>query len=103
MNTVVGIDLGTTNSAIAFMEDGVAKIIPNAQGDHTTPSVVAFADGKILVGKEAKNQAVMNPTKTIASIKRVIGCRVKEIPEASKKVAYSMVGRPNDPVLILIP
>jgi len=103
MDTIVGIDLGTTNSAIAFMENDEVKIIPNEHGASTTPSVVAFTNGgKVLVGKEAKNQAASNPKKTIFSAKRVIGRRVMEVPEAAKKVPYSLVGRPTDPVQILI-
>jgi len=103
METIVGIDLGTTNSAIAIMENDEVKIIQNRHGDATTPSVVAFTnEGGILVGKEAKNQAASNPKKTISSVKRVIGSRVMEVPDAAKKVPYSLVGRPTDPVQILI-
>lgn len=103
MNTIVGIDLGTTNSAIAIMENDEVKVIQNKHGDATTPSIVAFTDeGKILVGKEAKNQAASNPKKTVASAKRVIGRRVMEVPDAAKKVSYSLVGRPADPVQILV-
>jgi molecular chaperone DnaK len=103
METIVGIDLGTTNSAIAIMEDGVAKIIPNVNNDNTTPSVVAFINNEeVIIGKQAKNQAATNPTKTISSAKRIIGRRVMEIPDASKKVPYTLVGHPKDPVQILV-
>lgn len=103
METIVGIDLGTTNSAIAIMENDEVKIIQNKHGDPTTPSIVAFTnEGNILIGKEAKNQAASNPKKTISSAKRVIGRRVMEVPDAAKKVSYSLVGRPSDPVQILI-
>lgn len=78
MGKIIGIDLGTTNSAVAVMEGGQATIIPNADGDRTTPSVVAFTkDGERLVGKTAKRQAIMNPEKTISSIKREMGTDYK--------------------------
>jgi len=99
---IIGIDLGTTNSAVAIMESDSSKIIPNKSGDNTTPSVVAYLKDKIITGKEAKNQAVANPRETISSIKRVIGLRVKEIPEASKYVSYTLCGRLDDPVMVAI-
>ncbi len=70
---ILGIDLGTTNSAFAVMEGGDPEIIVNSEGDRTTPSVVAFDDGERLIGKPAKNQAVQNSEQTVASIKRHIG------------------------------
>lgn len=74
MSKVIGIDLGTTNSCMAYMENGKAIIIPNAEGNKTTPSIVAFtSDGKRLVGENAKRQAVTNPNNTFASIKREMG------------------------------
>ena len=74
MSKVIGIDLGTTNSCMAYMENGKAMIIPNGEGNKTTPSVVAFnQDGKRLVGENAKRQAVTNPGNTISSIKREMG------------------------------
>ena len=72
-NKILGIDLGTTNSAFAVMEGGDPEIIANSEGERTTPSVVAFDDGERLVGKPAKNQAVKNPEETIQSIKRHMG------------------------------
>jgi molecular chaperone DnaK len=72
-NKILGIDLGTTNSAFAVMEGGDPEIIVNSEGDRTTPSVVAFNDGEQLVGKPAKNQAIQNPDETVASIKRHMG------------------------------
>jgi molecular chaperone DnaK len=72
-NKILGIDLGTTNSAFAVMEGGDPEIIVNSEGDRTTPSMVSFSDGEQLVGKPAKNQAVQNPDETIASIKRHMG------------------------------
>lgn len=102
MDTIVGIDLGTTNSAIAIMQGDDVKILPNGAGDNTTPSVVALLKDKVLVGKTAKNQAASNPERTIASVKRLMGRRVMEVPDASKKVAYTLVGRPGDPVQVLV-
>ena len=74
MSKIIGIDLGTTNSCVAVMEGGEAVVIPNPEGDRTTPSVVAFKDGgERLVGKVAKRQAVTNPERTISSINRQMG------------------------------
>ena len=74
MSKIIGIDLGTTNSAVAVMEGGESVIIPNAEGARTTPSVVAFTkDGERLVGETAKRQAITNPSRTISSIKREMG------------------------------
>ncbi len=79
MAKVIGIDLGTTNSCVAVMEGGEAVVIPNAEGNRTTPSVVAFAkDGERLVGDVAKRQAITNPDRTIISIKRHMGTNHKE-------------------------
>ena len=102
MGKIVGIDLGTTNSAIAFMDGEEVKVIPNKNGDNTTPSVVAYVGDSILVGKIAKNQATTNPRNTIASVKRIIGRRVVEIPDTSKKVTYTLVGLPQHPVQVLV-
>jgi len=102
MSKIVGIDLGTTNSAIAIMIDDVVKIIQNTAGDNTTPSIVAFTEVGELIGKQAKNQATTNPTKTISSIKRLIGRRVTEIPNTSKKVSYTLIGRLQDAVQVLV-
>lgn len=78
MGKIIGIDLGTTNSAVSVMEGGQATIITNAEGDRTTPSVVAFTkDGERLVGLTAKRQAIMNPDRTISSIKREMGTDYK--------------------------
>ncbi len=74
MAKVIGIDLGTTNSCVAVMEGGAAKVIPNAEGANTTPSIVAFSgSGERLVGQSAKRQAVTNPENTLFAIKRLIG------------------------------
>lgn len=101
MNPIVGIDLGTTNSAIAILRNNEVDVIPNEHGDNTTPSVVAFTT-QTLVGKLAKNQAVANPSNTIASVKRLIGRRVSELPAGVKKTPYTLVGRASDPVQILV-
>jgi molecular chaperone DnaK len=79
MAKVIGIDLGTTNSCVALMEGDTPKVIENAEGRRTTPSVVAFAeDGQVLVGEAAKRQAVTNPENTIFAVKRLIGRRFNE-------------------------
>ena len=79
MGKIIGIDLGTTNSCVAIMEGGKARVIENSEGDRTTPSVVGFVDGgEVLVGQAAKRQAVTNPTNTLFAIKRLIGRRFEE-------------------------
>ena len=96
MSKVIGIDLGTTNSCIAVYEGGEAKIIPNAEGKNTTPSVVAFTDkGEVLVGDPAKRQAITNPEKTISSIKRIMGLMMNEenAKAAHDKVTYNIVDK----------
>ncbi|MGX2983954.1 molecular chaperone DnaK [Helicobacter sp. 23-1048] len=96
MAKVIGIDLGTTNSAMAVYEGTEAKIIANKEGKNTTPSIVAFTDkGEILVGEPAKRQAVTNPQKTIYSIKRIMGLMLNEdkAKEAQKRLPYKIVDR----------
>ncbi|QTP04340.1 molecular chaperone DnaK [Helicobacter pylori] len=96
MGKVIGIDLGTTNSAMAVYEGNEAKIIANKEGKNTTPSIVAFTDkGEILVGESAKRQAVTNPEKTIYSIKRIMGLMFNEdkAKEAEKRLPYKIVDR----------
>ena len=91
MSKILGIDLGTTNSAMAVLEGGEPTIIVNAEGDRTTPSVVGFrADGDRIVGKAAKNQAVTNPTNTVFSIKRFMGRRYDEVTSELKTVPYKV-------------
>ena len=96
MSKVIGIDLGTTNSCVAVYEGGEAKIIPNAEGKNTTPSVVAFTDkGEVLVGDPAKRQAITNPAKTISSVKRIMGLMMNEenAKLAQDKVTYKIVDK----------
>ncbi|GAA7935279.1 molecular chaperone DnaK [Helicobacter pylori] len=96
MGKVIGIDLGTTNSAMAVYEGNETKIIANKEGKNTTPSIVAFTDkGEILVGESAKRQAVTNPEKTIYSIKRIMGLMFNEdkAKEAEKRLPYKIVDR----------
>ena len=117
MSKIIGIDLGTTNSCVAVLEGGEAKVIANAEGERTTPSVVAFKDGKIIVGGAAKRQMVINPD-TIRSIKRLMGTdkKVKAngkeyTPEEVsamilgdlKKTAESYLGEKVDRVVITVP
>ncbi len=89
---IIGIDLGTTNSAIAVMEGGSPKIIPTAEGGHTFPSIVAFKDDEEIVGEPAKRQMVLNPEKTVHSVKRFIGRRFKDeaVKKAMKHVTYEI-------------
>ncbi len=96
MSKVLGIDLGTTNSAMAVYENGEAKIIANKEGKNTTPSIVAFTDkGEVLVGESAKRQAVTNPEKTIYSIKRIMGlmCDEEHAKEAKERLPYHIIDR----------
>jgi molecular chaperone DnaK len=101
MAKVIGIDLGTTNSAMAVIEGGEPAVIPNAEGGRTTPSVVAFTkDGQRLVGAPAKRQQVTNPENTIFSIKRFMGRKFDEVSEEMKIVPYEVVHGPNDDVRV---
>ncbi len=100
MGKIIGIDLGTTNSAIAFMEGGEAKIIPNAEGNRTTPSIVASKKGEIIVGTPAKRQAVTNPKETIFSAKRFIGRKRSEVENEVLNAPYEVTAGPNGESLI---
>ena len=101
MAKTIGIDLGTTNSAMAAMEGGEPEIIENSEGGRTTPSVVAFTDsGERLVGTVAKRQSVMNPENTIFSIKRFMGRKEAEVKEEETIVPYKVVPGPNGDVRI---
>ncbi len=91
MGKIIGIDLGTTNSCVAVMEGGQAEVIPNAEGNRTTPSVVAFTkDGERLVGASAKRQAITNPQNTVFSIKRFMGRHHGEVSQEEKLVPYTI-------------
>jgi molecular chaperone DnaK len=97
MGKIIGIDLGTTNSCVSVMEGNEAVVIPNAEGKRTTPSIIAFVEGgEIKVGDPAKRQAVTNPTKTIASIKRFMGHSFSEVSSEAKRVSYSVVKGDNN-------
>lgn len=98
MGRIIGIDLGTTNSCVSVMENGVAKIIENAEGGRTTPSIIAYTnDGEILVGQAAKRQSVTNPHNTLYAVKRLIGRRFDEdvVQKDIKMVPYSIVKADN--------
>jgi molecular chaperone DnaK len=91
MKKIIGSDLGTTNSCVAVMEGNEYVVIPNSEGRRTTPSVVAFMqNGEIKVGDPAKRQAITNPKKTIASIKRFMGRKHSEVSSELKYVAYEV-------------
>jgi molecular chaperone DnaK len=99
---IIGIDLGTTNSVVAFMEGNTPKVIPNKDGTNTTPSVVAFTkDGKRLVGNIAKRQAITNPENTIYSVKRFIGHKYDEVKNELTHIPYKVTGRANGDVAIM--
>ncbi|MBN2398784.1 MAG: molecular chaperone DnaK [Candidatus Aminicenantes bacterium] len=103
MGRIIGIDLGTTNSAVAIMEKGDVKIITNSEGGRTTPSVVGFTkDGGRLVGQVAKRQSITNPENTVYSIKRFMGRRISEVKDEIKMVPYKVVGGPNDDARVSI-
>lgn len=92
MSKVIGIDLGTTNSCVAVLESGEPKVLENAEGNRTTPSVVAFTqDGERIVGQVAKRQAVTNPQNTVSSVKRFMGRRYNEVSEEMQRVPYAVV------------
>ena len=96
MSKIIGIDLGTTNSCVAVMEGGDPVVIPNAEGNRTTPSVVGFSkSGERLVGQVAKRQAVTNPTNTVFSIKRFMGRKFAEVNEEMRMVPYTVVAAGN--------
>jgi len=97
MGKIIGIDLGTTNSCVSVLEDGSYKIIPNAEGHNTTPSIVGFTkDGKV-VGQVAKRQAVTNPDKTLFGIKRLIGRKFtdEEVVRFKKIAPFEIINNKN--------
>ena len=93
----IGIDLGTGNSCVAVMENGQPRVIENAEGARTTPSVIAFTDKETLVGQSAKRQAVTNPTKTVFEVKRLIGRRYDDpiVQADAKTLPYGIVAAKN--------
>src|SRR6056297_1942346 len=100
---IIGIDLDTTNSVVAVMEGSEPKVIPNAEGNRLTPSVVAFTDNAdTIVGEPARRQAVTNPTRTVYSVKRFIGRRHNEVEAEEKIVPYEVVGAPSDYVKVKV-
>ncbi len=101
MSKIIGIDLGTTNSVVSVMEGGEPVVIPNAEGQRTTPSVVAFTKkDERLVGASAKRQAVTNPENTVFSIKRFMGRFYKEVSQEIKEVPYKVKAGNNDVVVV---
>ena len=103
MSKILGIDLGTTNSAMAVLEGGTPTTIVNAEGDRTTPSVVGFrAEGDRIVGKAAKNQAVTNPKNTVFSIKRFMGRKFSEVKDELKTVPYEVKEGSNGRCVVMI-
>src|SRR3970040_2348372 len=97
MGKIIGIDLGTTNSCVAVMEGNDPVVVPNSEGERTTPSVVAFAkSGERLVGQPAKRQAITNPKNTVFSIKRFMGRFMNEVTEEMKKVPYEVIPGENN-------
>ena len=98
MGKIIGIDLGTTNSCVSVMEGGKPKVIENAEGDRTTPSVVGYTEeGEILVGQSAKRQAVTNPHNTIFAVKRLIGRKFKDdvVQKDISMVPYKIIAADN--------
>ena len=101
MGKIIGIDLGTTYSCVAIMEGGKPVVIPNPEGERTTPSMVAFTKtGEILVGSIAQRQAITNPENTVFSIKRFMGRRHSEVEQEERRVPYRVTGGPNDLVKV---
>ncbi|VFS47831.1 Heat shock protein 70 [Budvicia aquatica] len=98
MGKIIGIDLGTTNSCVAVMDGSQVRVIENAEGDRTTPSIIAYTqDGEILVGQPAKRQAVTNPQNTLYAIKRLIGRRFgdEEVQRDRNIMPFQIVGADN--------
>ena len=98
MGKIIGIDLGTTNSCVSILDGGDARVIENSEGDRTTPSIIAYTDnGEILVGQNAKRQAVTNPTNTVFAVKRLIGRKFKDdvVQKDINMVPYNVAAAPN--------
>jgi len=97
MGKIIGIDLGTTNSCVAVLEGGKPRVVENAEGDRTTPSIIAYTDDEILVGQPAKRQSVTNPSNTVFAVKRLIGRKFGDevVQKDIKMVPYKIVGADN--------
>ena len=98
MGKIIGIDLGTTNSCVAVLDGGDPRVVENSEGDRTTPSIIAYTDdGEILVGQNAKRQAVTNPTDTVFAVKRLIGRKFKDdvVQKDIKMVPYTIAEATN--------
>src|SRR5210317_435796 len=97
MGKIIGIDLGTTNSCVAVLEGGKPRVIENAEGDRTTPSIIAYTDDETLVGQPAKRQSVTNPDNTVYAVKRLIGRKFSDdvVQKDIKMVPYKIVGADN--------
>ena len=103
MAKIIGIDLGTSNSCVAVLEDGQATVLPNAEGSRTTPSVVAFPEsGERLVGQQAKRQAIVNPSRTVFGVKRLVGRRYRSevVRELGETYPYSLIENLNGDVWV---
>ena len=100
---IIGIDLGTTNSVLAFLDGDRPEVIPNAEGNKLTPSIALFDDhDEILVGEMAKRQLVTKPGQCIRSVKRLIGRRLSEIEESGKSVEYELAADADGNVLVAV-
>ena len=97
MGKIIGIDLGTTNSCVAVLDGDKTRVIENAEGDRTTPSIIAYTDDETLVGQSAKRQAVTNPHNTLFAIKRLIGRRFKDdvVQKDISMVPYKIIEADN--------
>ena len=101
MGKIIGIDLGTTNSCVAVMEGNEPKVITNAEGDRTTPSVVGYkSESERVVGRPAKNQMITNPENTVFSIKRFMGRKYHEVTEETKLIPYKVVAGAGDEIKV---
>ena len=101
MKKCIGIDLGTTNSAVAVCEGGIPRIIVNSEGERTTPSIVSFTkEGERKIGSPAKRQAIVNPTLTIHSVKRLMGWKYEDVKDYLDKFTYNVKRIENDLVVI---
>ena len=104
MSKIVGIDLGTTNSCVAVLENGEPVVIANAEGSRTTPSVVAFTkNNERIVGQAAKRQAVVNPENTVFSVKRLMGKAANEVADEAKRLPYKVEAGPTGDARVKLP